>query len=80
MASFFGDYKFLPACFSLIILMACKKQVQVKTTNEEQGLRYATSSIAVSVGTVCDYDLDETTLTSGWTKQFEENFSANFNQ
>ncbi len=81
MASFFGDYKFLPACFSLIILMACKKQIQVKTTNEEQGLSSAASSIAVSAGTVCDYDLDETILTSaGWTKRFEENFSANFNQ
>lgn len=40
----------------------------------------SSSLSAASIG-VCDYDLNESTLTSaGWTKRFEESFSTNLNQ
>ncbi|HLF47237.1 MAG TPA: glycoside hydrolase family 16 protein [Chitinophagaceae bacterium] len=65
--------------FSIVIFLTqCNKQVVLSV--EKQSEKNNTAITAENTG-FCDYDLDETTLTSsGWTKRFEENFSINFNQ
>jgi beta-glucanase (GH16 family) len=80
MLKFLNDQKFLSALFSMVIFLACKKQAQVAVTNEDLNLSSSAIVAAASIG-VCDYDLDESTLTTaGWTKRLDENFSSNFNQ
>src|SRR5258705_2579238 len=80
MLKFLKGQKFLPALFSTVIFLACKKQAQVAVTNEDLNLSSSAIVAAASIG-VCDYDLDESTLTSvGWTKRLDENCSSNFNQ
>ena len=59
-----------------IIVSSCKKQIEI---SDDRKASEETIS-AESVG-VCDYDLNELSLTStGWTKKFEDNFTANLNQ
>lgn len=50
---------------------------------DETALATPVAAITASVNAtgICDFDLDETTLTStGWSKIFEDNFSTNFSQ
>jgi len=73
---------YLPGLLSLfflfVLISACKKDIKVQDINSE--IPTASSPAIAAIG-ACDYDLDESTLTStGWTKRFDENFSTNFNQ
>jgi beta-glucanase (GH16 family) len=67
-----------------LFILSCNKQVRINDTNPSlSATEKHTSAItaAVNVNGICDYDLDETTLTSaGWSKLFEDNFSTNFSQ
>ncbi|TAL40756.1 MAG: glycoside hydrolase family 16 protein [Chitinophagaceae bacterium] len=78
MLSYLIRRKFLLTFFSIIIFSACKKEIS--KTAEISGEISTSAVSAASIG-VCDYDLNESTLTStGWTKRFEDNFSTNLNQ
>jgi beta-glucanase (GH16 family) len=80
MSKSFAYPRFLPAFFTIIVLIACKREVRVAANDEGENLT-SSSSIAATTVSFCDYDLDESTLTStGWTKRFDENFSTNFDQ
>jgi beta-glucanase (GH16 family) len=58
---------------------SCKKTIS-KTQSAETEISSSAAPAAASIG-VCDYDLNESTLTStGWTKRFDEAFSTNLNQ
>ena len=75
---------FLRTRLPLLLILAvgfisCKKDVS-KTENELITEEPTSAASAASIG-VCDYDLNESTLTStGWTKRFDEPFSTNLNQ
>jgi beta-glucanase (GH16 family) len=65
--------------FSAFLFVSCKKDF-----HNENAIATATRSdnnTSVNANAVCDYDLDETTLTSaGWTKVFEDNFSTDLSK
>jgi len=62
-----------------LLFIACRSNVAMNNPAENIKAKVATEAIN-NLG-VCDYDLNESTLTStGWTKRFEENFSTNLNQ
>src|SRR6266542_3948172 len=65
--------------FSAFLFFSCKKDF-----HNENAIATATRSdnnTSVNANAVCDYDLDETTLTSaGWTKVFEDNFSTDLSK
>lgn len=72
------------AILACILLLACNKQTVVDTdsldTNRVNYLQRVTSA-AVNATGICDYDLNETALvTAGWTKIFNEDFSADLSQ
>ena len=72
--------KLVAVCLAASTLLACKKQADLKATPDLDEASVTASIDAATIG-VCDYDLDESTLTStGWTKRFDEGFSTNFNQ
>ena len=75
------DCKWMLACFSTVMCIACSKHVQPESVNESlKAISFESTTAASTIG-LCDYDLDESTLTAaGWTKRFDENFSSNFNQ
>jgi beta-glucanase (GH16 family) len=67
-----------------ILFVACRKQLNTAAniTGNETNTASLTAAVTVANATaVCDYDLDETTLTAaGWTKIFEDNFSSDLSQ
>jgi beta-glucanase (GH16 family) len=67
-----------------ILINACKKQTIQKQNNSTQPTatsKVVAASTTVSAHGICDYDLNETTLTSsGWTKIFEDNFDADLSK
>jgi beta-glucanase (GH16 family) len=73
--------------FSLLFLLpffACQKAVQNTATNDVSKVA-ATAALArsttVTAQASCNYDFDETTLTSnGWTKAFEDNFDTDLSK
>ena len=69
-------------CF---LLIACRKQINPVADNlsakENPGASLVTAAASVGATAVCDYDLNETALTTtGWSKIFEDNFSTNLSQ
>lgn len=59
---------------------SCKKTISKDNSEIVAEVEVSSSPSAASIG-VCDYDLNESTLTSaGWTKRFDESFSTNLNQ
>ncbi len=64
--------------FSIIVFSNCnKRQLQTEVLSEEN----KKTNIAAEITSACDYDLNESTLTStGWTKRLDENFSSNLSQ
>ena len=67
--------------FIVLNFSSCKKAISKDNSESAGEVEASLSSLsAASIG-VCDYDLNESTLTSaGWTKRFDENFSTNLNQ
>lgn len=73
--------KSVTCIFLFSILLGCKKETEEDNTPpviispyDNTGTNYQTSS-------VCDYNLNETTLLSaGWTKSFEDNFDADLSK
>ena len=68
-----------------LLLVSCNKQIKPDNLLADNAADNTanTSAITASVNAtgICDYDLDETTLTStGWSKIFEDNFSTGFSQ
>lgn len=65
----------------LLIIAGCKKDVATRESiNEETATARPVSPPPPSpAGGACDFDINEATLGSGWTKTFDENFSGNFN-
>ena len=79
MNGFYSKRNMVTICFfAAIFLGACKKQMQPASISQQQ--ESAASAVNAATIGVCDYDLDEATLPSGWTKQFDENFSTNLSQ
>lgn len=61
-----------------MLFASCKKDLQNQNTNSSTRRDNNTS---VNATAICDYNLDETTLTStGWTKVFEDNFDADLSK
>src|SRR5439155_12873552 len=61
-----------------LLFASCKKDIQNKNSSDAT---LADNNTSVNATAVCDYDLDETTLTStGWTKVFEDNFSTDLSK
>jgi len=70
--------KFIVIAVSAIMLFSCKKEI-----NNQDSISSLSADNNTSVNTiaVCDYDLNETTLTSaGWTKVFNDDFSTDLNK
>ncbi|HYK44820.1 MAG TPA: glycoside hydrolase family 16 protein, partial [Parafilimonas sp.] len=66
---------FVSAC---ITCASCKKEPV--TSSAVSGSR-TDNNTSVNANAICDYDLNETTLTSaGWTKVFEDNFSGDLSK
>lgn len=61
-------------------IVGCQKEI--RTSINTAGVASNLSSAVTTEATgICDYDLNESTLTSsGWTKRFEENFTTTLNQ
>jgi beta-glucanase (GH16 family) len=60
-------------------IIGCKKELST-STNTTGIASNAASAVNTEATGICDYDLNETTLTSaGWTKRFEDNFTSNLN-
>lgn len=78
--------KIVLAAIVCILLVACHKQAKPVTDNlltDENTAAKLTASVTTSFSAngICDYDLNETILTTtGWTKTFEDDFSTNLNQ
>jgi len=59
------------------IVVSCKKQVKTSNIAEEIETARPTPPPPPPVHGVCDYDINESAITgAGWTKTFEDNFSA----
>ena len=69
-------------CLSFIIVFftSCQKVRKYLTVPENNSGNSSSANVTAESFGLCDYDLNETTLTPGWTKRFEENFSSDFNQ
>lgn len=62
-----------------ILISGCESDIP--ENNIQQNNKAGVTAELISGVGVCDYDLNETGLTSaGWTKRFEENFSTDLNQ
>ena len=63
----------------LIIITGCKKDVVTNETgNEEIAAGKPTPTPPPPVHGICDYDINETAIVgAGWSKSFDESFSAN---
>jgi beta-glucanase (GH16 family) len=74
------------AVIACILLLACNKQPVADTAlinphNENNLQRSSAVTAAVNTAGICDYDLNETALTTaGWTKIFNDDFSAGLGQ
>ena len=61
-----------------LLFASFKKDIQNKNSSDATRTDNNTS---VNATAICDYDLDETTLTStGWKKVFEDNFSTDLSK
>lgn len=61
-------------------IFGCNKEVK-PTGSPAEVASSAASAVTTEVTGICNYEFNETTLTSaGWTKRFDENFSTNLNQ
>jgi beta-glucanase (GH16 family) len=74
--------RYLFICF---LFFSCSKQIKNTGAGLPAGNNVEKSAAAITAAlnanAVCDFDLDETALSSaGWSKIFEDNFAANFNQ
>lgn len=72
------------AILCCLLLLACNKKTAIDSTsfknNNDNNLQATAITAAVSATGICDYDLNETSLTSaGWTKIFNEDFSTDLN-
>jgi len=64
------------AALFLVITSGCKKNVETKDGVSEEIATARPTPPAPPVHGVCDYDINESAITSaGWTKTFEDNFS-----
>jgi len=70
--------KYTPVFVAAIFLFAsCKKESSTAVVNASS----IDNNTSVNATAVCDYDLDETALTSaGWTKAFEDNFTSDLSK
>src|ERR1044071_6477568 len=63
---------------SCIAFASCKKD---PVANYAVSASHTDNNTSVNANAICDYDLDETTLTNaGWTKVFEDNFSTDLSK
>lgn len=66
--------------FLILSFSSCKKTISKDNSEVVAEVEVSSPLSAASIG-VCDYDLNESTLTSaGWTKRFDESFATNLNQ
>ena len=67
--------------FASVLFVTCQPERETASLPETNSENASSPNVtAESIG-LCDYDLNETILTStGWTKHFEDNFSSNLNQ
>ena len=70
--------KYTPVFVAALFLFAsCKKESSTAVVNASS----IDNNTSVNATAVCDYDLDETALTSaGWTKAFEDNFTSDLSK
>jgi len=70
--------KYTPVFVAAIFLFAsCKKESSTAVVNASS----IDNNTSVNATAICDYDLDETALTSaGWTKAFEDNFTSDLSK
>lgn len=74
-------FQLVVVSFLIINFSSCKKAISNSSDDKRGDVEVSVASPATASIGVCDYDLNETTLTStGWTKKFDENFSTNLNQ
>lgn len=63
---------------TVLLFASCKKESQIQN---EASTNRTDNNTSVNATAICDYDLDETTLTStGWTKVFEDNFNTDLSK
>src|SRR5205809_51630 len=64
-------------CFFSIVFFVSSCDENIEVPQSEASAQTEDANTNVNANGVCDYDLNETTLTStGWTKIFEENFAS----
>ncbi|MBI3718971.1 MAG: glycoside hydrolase family 16 protein [Sphingobacteriales bacterium] len=71
--------KTLLSLAAILYLISCNKQLKSEELSGESITNTNSGAVTATVSAtgICDYDLDETTLTStGWSKIFEDNFST----
>lgn len=68
--------RFYLAALLLLLLTGCHKSITSSNQSYPQNIP-SVYMFTTSTNAVCDYDLDETSLTNiGWTKTFEDNFDT----
>jgi beta-glucanase (GH16 family) len=73
----------ITAFAALILMISCKRDVETSETSllDQPTAARPTQPTGTISPTICNYDLDETTLTStGWTKTFEDNFDTDLSK
>ena len=71
------NYFTLAFLATTLVFTACKKDIHSDSVTSV----HVDNNTSVNANATCDYDLNETTLTSaGWTKVFEDNFSADLSK
>ena len=64
----------------MITIASCQKNISNEEASVPEEPATSPASLAAAAVGVCDYNLNESTLTAaGWTKRFDENFSTNLN-
>src|ERR1051325_2019732 len=64
--------------FTVFLFISCKKDLH---NGNSFTASHVDNNTSVNANAVCDYDLNETALTSaGWTKVFEDNFSTDLSK
>jgi beta-glucanase (GH16 family) len=76
----FNSLKTTLCFFSIVFFVSSCKQ-NIERPQSKASAQTQDANTNVNANGVCDYDLNETTLTStGWSKIFEENFGADLSQ